>query len=421
MPKTFRRPFVVAQFVATQMLSQGLAFAAGILLVRYMASTEYGYYTLAIAMIGLAGVLLDLGLSTAVLAVAGRQPALLDKLGHILGDAFVIQKRLAAYMALPCGLFFILSFRKQGAEYIVILPLLALVAIQTSIATRNTLWLSIVRVRGDIKLQQRNEIITNSTRLLAVTAIAIVGLNANTALVVNTLAAILTLCLLRKLDAGKIALEIQHRNQYGKELINLVSKQAPNSLYYCFSGQISLWLVGWFGSTEKVAEMGALGRLGVLFAIVGSVFSALIQPYFAKSQSVANIVSGLVKVNIFFIGLTIGLMAVGRWYPQILLSLLGEKFSGLSDELLWLIFSTAMASWSGALYQIGAARGWIIPWLAVIPVCVGSIMITAANVDVSTVKGAFEVNCSAGVSAGLLALCFLTLKTFQMRSKVDIK
>jgi hypothetical protein len=81
---TRRRLLKVGGFASAQLVVQVLGFASGIALVQFMEPTQYGHYTLAVSMVGLASVLLDLGLSTAVLAQGGprREPKWCPNLFH---------------------------------------------------------------------------------------------------------------------------------------------------------------------------------------------------------------------------------------------------------------------------------------------------------------------------------------------------
>ena len=69
------------------------------------------------------------------------------------------------------------------------------------------------------------------------------------------------------------------------EIVSVIQKQAPHSIYFCLQGQITVWLISIFGSADNVANVGALGRLAVLFLIVSSVSVEVILPAFSRIQS----------------------------------------------------------------------------------------------------------------------------------------
>ena len=65
-----------------------------------------------------------------------------------------------------------------------------------------------------------------------------------------------------------------------KTIWSVIRQQAPITIYYCIQGQTAIFIISFFGNTRNVAEMGALGRLTTLFALVNSVMAAMVVPRF---------------------------------------------------------------------------------------------------------------------------------------------
>src|SRR6185436_18479474 len=61
-----------------------------------------------------------------------------------------------------------------------------------------------------------------------------------------------------------------------REILAIVRDQAPNSIYYCVQSQLNVWLISLFGNAHGVADIGALGRLGVIFAMIASVMGNVV-------------------------------------------------------------------------------------------------------------------------------------------------
>src|ERR1044072_6629383 len=55
------------------------------------------------------------------------------------------------------------------------------------------------------------------------------------------------------------------------EIVSVLQKHALHSIYFCLQGHITVRFISIFGSADNVANVGALGRLAVLFLIVSSV------------------------------------------------------------------------------------------------------------------------------------------------------
>ena len=67
--------------------------------------------------------------------------------------------------------------------------------------------------------------------------------------------------------------------------IKKIKSGQPNhaeSIYFCFSGQITIWLISIFGNTTSIAEVGALGRLAMRLNIFTVRFSIIVIPWYAK-------------------------------------------------------------------------------------------------------------------------------------------
>lgn len=399
----------LVRFTGSQVIVQAVGFLAGLVIVRTMAQSDYGHYTLAMAMIGLATVLLDLGLGTAIVAVGGEWHAQAARINAVLSDAAVLQRQLAwtAVVLVPA---FAAMLVAQGLEATEVAALTALVAAVTALQVRSNLALAVVRLRGGLALQQSVEIGANLLKLALVVACAAVLLVPALALAVNAVAAAAMLAVLRRRLVADIGPAAKASGEFSARLRRLVGAQAPNAIYYCLSGQIAIWLIGALGSAEGLAELGALGRLALLFTIVGAVVTAIVQPYFARAASRAEIAVAFRFVNLVFAAVTLALTGAAMAYPRALLWILGPTYQRLETELVWMVLSTTLASWAGAAYAIGCARGWVLPSTIAIPVGVATLAVAALWLDVSTVAGGFMLNTAVAAVGTVLAVGYVAVR-----------
>lgn len=405
-----RRLARVASFSSLQLLVQALGWVAGLILVRALAQADYGHYTIVIAMVGLGAVLFDLGLANAVLAHGGRDhdaPALLARL---LGDAFDLQRRLTLVLALPLVALFALMLHGHGVEPFAFVALLALALASSWLSARNALWLAVARLRGDLRLQQGLELGVNLGRSLAIAAAALVYIDAVVAAALVAVAAAASHAVLTRhfrplLGDPGLACD----GSFRLAIADFVRRQAPNSLYYCIHGQVAVWLVGWFGSTADVAGVGALGRLAMLFTVAGALVAAFVQPYFARPRPPADLMQAFVAINSMFAVACVLLVLSALLAPQALLAVLGPNYAGLGREVVWMVLSSTLAAWSGAVYSMGAARGWLVPGVLLIPVGVASLALGAAIFDFGSVLGAFQLNTLSGAATLALMTAHVTV------------
>lgn len=397
-------------FASVQLAVQLIGFGVGIVLVRCMAQVQYGYYTLALSMASVANILTDLGLATAVMALGGRLVGQRQALGALVADAHGLHRRLAGWSfaaLLPCCAWLLL---RQQAPAWQAAALMGLIIAAAALNVRVGIALSIARLSGQVALQQKLDLWINAAKLAAVLLLASVVLDATVACLLNLAVAVAYFVALRGYLRSAVDLPAVASGAQVQALRAHLWKQAPNAIYYVLSSQIAVWLIGVFGSAERVAEVGALGRLGAGFAVIGAVSAALVLPYFARHDGPAELWSGFLSVNAFYGLLLAALLALASAFPAALLWVLGGSYGGLQSELLWMILASTLATWSGTVYSLGCARGWVMPLWLVMSTGIAATAAAACLVDVSTVRGSFQINTATGAVGVLAAVGYFIWK-----------
>lgn len=415
---TRQRMARLGSFASAQLAVQLIGFGAGIVLVRHMEQAQYGYYTLALSMTSMAVIFTDLGLATAVLAIGGRLMGQPRALGQLVADANGLHRRLAWVsfaVLLPCFVVFLL--RQQAGPWQVA-ALSVMIVATAALTARAGLALSIARLLGHVALQQKLDLGVNLVKLGVLMAAVWWLLDATIACLVNLgVAAASFVVLTRHLDTH-IELPPQPAGGHTPALKQHLWKQAPNSIYYVLSSQLSLWLIGIFGNAERVAEMGALSRLGALFTVIGAVSAALVLPYFARHDEPAQLAAGFASINAFYAALLATLVMLAFAFPAPILWVLGEGYGALQSELVWMVVAATLATWGGTLYSIGCARGWVLPIGLTVSTGVLATVLAASVVDVSTVRGSFMINAAMGVVSTVVAFGYFA---WQLRRHVRLK
>jgi O-antigen/teichoic acid export membrane protein len=398
----------LTSFASTQLVVQLIGFAAGILLVRYLAQSQYGYYTLAISMVSIAVILSDLGLATATMAIGGRVSAQRSALGHLVADANVMHRHLAwvsLIVVVPC--FVVLLWRQQAAPWQVA-ALTVVMAATAALNVRAGIALSVARLLGHVGLQQKLDLGVNLGKLALLVAASWLTLDATVACLVNlAVAAAYFVVLTRHLDVH-VELPAKATAVHTPALRQHLYRQAPNQVYFVLSSQLALWLIGFFGSADRVAEVGALSRLAALFTVIGAVSAALVLPYFARHEGHAELRAGFAGINVFYAALLALLCALAALFPGPILWVLGRNYGALQAELVWMIVASTLAAWGGTLYSIGCARGWVLPIGLTASTGLVATAMAASLVDVSTVRGSFMINTATGLTSMLVAFFYFS-------------
>lgn len=415
---TRQRMARLGSFASTQLAVQLIGFVSGVVLVRYMEQAQYGYYTLAVSMASIAIILSDLGLATAVMAIGGRLLGQPRALGALVADANALHRRMAWLslgVLLPC--FVVMLLRQQAGPWQV--AALAVTIVATAVlSVRAGLALQMARLLGHVGLQQKLDLGVNLVKLALLMAATWLVLDATVACLVNLgVAAASFVVLTRHLDAH-IELPARATGTQAAPLREHLWKQAPNSVYYVLSSQLALWLIGVFGSAERVAEVGALSRLAALFTVISAVTAALVLPYFARQDGPSELATGFASINAFYAALLLTLVTVAMAFPVPILWVLGSGYGGLQTELVWMVVAATLSAWGGAIYSIGCARGWVLPIGWTVSTGVLATAVAASLVDVSTVRGSFMINTATGLVSTVVAIGYFS---WQLRRHVRLK
>jgi hypothetical protein len=315
---------------------------------------------------------------------------------------------------------------KQGGSVWQVVALSLLGVAGGVMNARNGISLSLLRLQGGasgaVALQQKMDLGLQTARLLVLLLLCFFllpamawALTATTAMTVNLLMAVAYLsCLARALAALAPTLPTPSAQalgspsaRYQAALRAHVRKQGPNALYYVFSSQAALWLIGVLGNAERVAEVGALARLAAVFALLGVVMATLAQPYFARQHGVAELRAAFVLTNAFFALLTAVLCALAWCWPSGLLWVLGPAYAQLKTALLWMVLSSTLTAWGATVYSLGSARGWVLPVGLAAPAGLLTLAIGAWQFDLATAAGVFMLNTATALVGLVLAVFYV--------------
>lgn len=376
-----------------QAIVQATGLITGILLIRILPTKEYAYYTLANTMLATMTVLADGGISSGVMAQGGKSWKDKEQLGSVLATGLELRKKFAIFsllVSLPILIYFL---NHQGAGWGVIL-LSVLTLIPAFYAALSDSLLEIVpKLHQDIKPLQSNQIKVSLLRLTLSALSVYVFPFTFVALLANGIPRIYGNIQLRKISHKFADQQKGPDIEIRKQILKVVRKIMPGSIYYCISGQISVWLISYFGSTESVAQMGALGRFAMLLSVFSVLVSTLVIPRFARlGENKQILLSTFVKIQVGLILLCTAICFIVYLFPQQALWLLGKNYKGLETELVLSICASCLSFMSGILFGLSSSRGWPTNTLLLIPGNILFVITGACLFNVSTLKGVLYMN-----------------------------
>lgn len=342
-----------------QLLIQLMSLISGILIIRLLSTQEYALYTLANAMLGTMVMLADNGISSGVMAEAGKVWQDKAKLGVVLSTGLHLRKKFAAY-TLVVTLPILGSLLLENHATWLSMSLIILSIIPAFSASLSDTLLEIApKLHQDINPLQKNQIEVSVGRLIISALFIFVFPFTFVALIASGIPRIYGNYKLRK-----IAAEFVDDNKYldplvEKEIMKGVKRTLPIVIYHCVSGQISIWLISLFGTTAGIAQFGALGRLSMIFALFSTLFSTLVVPRFARMKNVRRILLKpflLIQISTIISSLAI-IFSIWLLSDQ-MLWILGSKYKNLKSELLLMSITGCIGFMTGISSQLTISRGW---------------------------------------------------------------
>jgi hypothetical protein len=262
-------------------------------------------------MLGTMVVLADSGIANGVMAESGKVWKDREKLGTVLITGLNLRKKfgiVSLAVTLP-----ILAYLLQahGANWITVI-LILLAIIPAFFATLSDSLLEIIpRLYQEIKPLQKNEAEVSLSRLIISSLFLFIFPYTFIALIANGIPRIYGNYKLRKISARFVNSKGETDDIVQKAIVRSVKQALPIAVYYCLSGQISIWLISFLGTTSSISQIGALGRLAVVFNLFSSLFTTLVVPRFSRMATARNILLKpflLIQVSTILIGATINMV-----------------------------------------------------------------------------------------------------------------
>jgi hypothetical protein len=177
------------------------------------------------------------------------------------------------------------------------------------------------------------------------------------------------------------------------EILTLVKRIMPTSIYYCVSGQITIWLISFFGNTNSIAQLGALGRLNMLLSLFSVIITTLIIPRFAKLTSDKYLLlQRFIQIMGILVLLLSSVVVIVYLFPTPILWLLGDAYKGLPFELFLSVVGSCIGLMTGIVFSLYNCRGWAFNPIFGIPLGALGIILGALFFKLTTLLGALYYN-----------------------------
>lgn len=407
-PAMFRavqRAEIVGHFALVQAAVQVLSVASGILLVRILQQRDYAWFTIANTLQGTINVLADIGISVGVVSIGGRVWQDRHRFGQLVNTALKLRKHLGLPVAAVTApiLYFLLA--RNGAPMGYAVALVGLVVLGVIPQLSLNVLTVVPRLRSDISRIQTIDFTGAICRLLGLLILAAIFLDAALAIALATAVYYLQYVMLRSYAARVIDLAAPENPEDRAAMLALVRKLAANAVFFCLQSHVAIFLISIFGHrATSVAEVGALGRLAIIFAVLSTLLTNVFVPAFARAQSPRRLRWLYVAITggVTLFGLIV--LAAAAAFPAEFLLVLGNKYAHLHRELLLMVAAAVISSIAGAIWALNSSRAWVTGAWLYIPLTVAAQIAVIPFLDFSTVAGVLIFNIVSAAPALVLNL-----------------
>lgn len=376
-----------------QIILQAIGFISGILIIRLLPVEEYALYTLANTMLGTMTVLADGGISTGVMAQGAKVWQDKEKLGVVLVTGLDLRRKFAISSLIVATPILIYLLLHNGASWLTAMLIVASLIPAFFAALSDTLLEIVPKLHQDILPLQKNQVVVGVGRLLLTGFTIFIFPWTFVAILASGIPRIYGNIRLRKIAHRFVDKNQQTDSVIQGEIMQMVKRILPGAIYYCVSGQITIWLISIFGKTESVAQLGALGRFAILLSLFNVLIATLVIPRYARLlENKALLLNRFMQILFSLIILSCFIVCLVYLLSDQLLWVLGKNYYGLKSELILSIAGTCIGLIGGVSFSLYTSRGWAINPLFSISISLMSIGIGAFFFNVATLNGVLIFN-----------------------------
>lgn len=396
---------------------QALGLICGILVIRTLSVKEYALYTVANTILGTMTILADGGIAAGVMSEGGKVWQQPEFLGRTLSTGLALRKRFSIGSLVVCVPVLVYLLLHHGASYLMI-TLIVLSIVPSFFAALSDSLLEIApKLHQDIDTLQRNQIFVAILRLLLTIPLYVFPMTF-IAILASGLSRMYGNIKLRTISNKFITKEQPDKVIQG-EILSVVRRILPGSIYYCVSSQLTIFLMSFFGNTASIGQIGALSRLSAALAVLSMMFNMLIVPRFARLSAEYQLLKRrylqIISINITFL---IFIVILVYLFSNPLLAVLGKEYHNLNLELLLTVSAGCAALLSGFNFALSTSRGWVIKPVIEIGIHLSAVIIGIFLFNFSQLKNALYYNLFLESSSIIVGTIFCLYKIRQLNTSV---
>lgn len=352
----------LAKFFAGQGALQALNVLTGFLILRCLSVEDYALFGVVIGFQATLAMVVDLGFGGCIPALTGSrvdQPAII---GGYIAAARAWRRVTFCTVIPPAAVAFAFVGARQDWSWPIQAVLFGSIAATLFLEGRLAWYGAALTMQQRLGRFYRTALESSALRLLGAGVLYALGWLGAVALAFLSVLCTAWSGMRYQAQAADIVREpAQSDPEMRREMVRYLTPLIPSIIFTALQGQILVLLISFFGRTQNIAEVAALGRVGQLFVLLNAFNSVIIGPFFARlprellERRYLQVVLGAALF-------ASGLVVLTHWLPEPLLWLLGPKYAHLRNELFWTMLAASTSYLAGVIWTIHSARKWIFWW-----------------------------------------------------------
>jgi O-antigen/teichoic acid export membrane protein len=380
----------VSQHAGYQVITQAIAFVTGILLVRSMEKPDYAGYAICISLTSAVALVAEGGINSVVMSRGASIRDDRSKLGVLFASAMRYRYWVGVPVVVVGAGAIALLLAQNGFEPILVALAVAICMMTLWVTVTGGTYGTIHRLEYNLSTIRRATLITGLLRFIAVALLFFLGgMSILLALLLGLATTGLMNLLLRRKLFRMVPKMPADMAEYRGIFRRSAQQTLPMSVMLVAAEQSILVFLTIFGSSERIAEVTALGRFGVVYTIATMVVVDIAAPSVARSGAdMTRVLKRVFGVLALYAASSAALVGGVAMFGGFLLGALGAQYAGLEVELVVIMAGSAVMNLAHAFGALNQSRGWLQnSWVHLLLVPVWA-LVGLLSFDLSTSVGA---------------------------------
>jgi len=219
---------------------------------------------------------------------------------------------------------------------------------------------TVLNVRGHASMSVRIDAAASLVRLALAFGMVVFHIVSAEAALIASLASTIFSFLIGRLYVPEIPLGLprKYNKNEQRRLFWYVLPLIPGFLYSALQPSILIWLSAIFGNTERVAEIGAISRIGQIIAFLGFGLNLFALPYLASLRDEKAFRRSYVFIWLILSGVASTVFVGVTLLRHDILLLLGPKYSNLDNEVILVAGTSILYILGNYPNIVNRVKGW---------------------------------------------------------------